>query len=88
MDLSQPVFVISVCLPSCSGCTDDFKEALDQLEMLLPPVADIIVMGDSNADLGPIGGPNSNTQPSEQEKILHRYLPRLNFVSTHLHLCP
>ena len=59
-----PLFIISVYLPSRYGCTDDFKEALDQLEaiiMLLPPGADIIIMGDFNADIGHLGGPQSST---------------------------
>ena len=43
----------------CSGCTDIFKESLDQLEailMLLPPGAEIVIMADLNADLGHLGG--------------------------------
>ena len=36
---NSPLFIISVYMPSRSGCTDAFREALDQLEaviMLLP----------------------------------------------------
>ena len=54
------LYIFSVYLPSRSGCTDAFKESLDQLEamfMILPPGANIIVMGDFNADLGQLGGP-------------------------------
>ena len=86
----RPIYIISVYLPSRSGCTDHFKEALDQLDAaisLLPPSADIIIMGDFNADLGAHGGPKSTTPANEQGKILHHYLVRRNFVSTHLHLC-
>ena len=71
------LYIFSVYLPSRSGCTDAFKESLDQLEamfMLLPPGANIIVMGDFNADLGHLGGPRSCTQINEQGKILHQYI--------------
>ena len=43
----RSLFIISVYLPSRSGCTDDFKETLDQLDAtmtVLPPGADIIIM--------------------------------------------
>ena len=86
-----PLFIFCVHLPSRSGCTDVLKEALNQVEaaiLLLPPGADIIVMGDFNADLGHLGGPMSCTQLNEQGKILHRYLTKWSFVSTHLHLQP
>ena len=91
-DLSQrPLFIISTYLPSRSGCTDIFKETLDQLEaaiLLLPPGAEIIIMGDLNADLGHLGGPMACTHINEQGKILYRYLTKWNFISTHLHLQP
>ena len=67
IQLSLPqytLYVISVYLPSRSGCTDVFKESLDQLDailMLLPPGAEIVIMGDLNADLGHLGGPKSCT---------------------------
>ena len=83
------LYIISVYLPSRSGCTDVFKESLDQLEailMLLPPGAEIIIMGDLNADLGQLGGPMSCTQMNEQGSVLHRYISRWNFASTHLQL--
>ena len=54
------LFILSVYLPSRSGCTDIFKESLDQLEgalMLLPAGADVVIMGDFNADPGVLGGP-------------------------------
>ena len=83
------LFVISVYLPSRSGCTDIFREALDQLDAtisLLPPGSDIIIMGDFNADLGQYGGPMSKTEVNEQGKILYQYINRWHFVSVHLHL--
>ena len=87
----HPLFIISIYLPSRSGCTDVFKDSLDQLEaaiLLLPPGAEIIIMGDFNADLGLLGGPMACTHINEQGKILHRYLTKWNFISTHLHLQP
>ena len=84
-----PLFSILVYLPSRSGCTDDFKEALHQMEaiiMLLPPGADIIIMGDFNTDVGHLGGPQSSTQLNEQGKILHRHFTRWEFASSHLYL--
>ena len=83
------LYIISVYLPSRSGCTDVFKESLDQLEamlMLLPSGAEVVIMGDFNADLGHLGGPRSCTQINEQGKILYRYISKWNFISTHLHL--
>ena len=83
-----PLFIFSVYR---SGCTVVFKEAVDQLEtaiLLFPPGADVIVKGDFNADLGHLGEPMSCTQLNEQGKILHRYLTKWSFVSTHLHLQP
>ena len=83
------LYIISVYLPSRSGCTDEFKISLDQLDaaiQLLPLGADVIIMGDFNADLGHLGGPSSCTSLNEQGKILHQYLSRWNFVSAHLHL--
>ena len=59
------LYLISVYLPSRSGCTDEFKESLDQLDaaiLLLPSGADIVIMGDFNADLGNLGGPGSCTE--------------------------
>ena len=59
------LYLISVYLPSQSGCTDEFKESLDQLDaaiLLLPSGADIVIMGDFNADLGNLGGPGSCTE--------------------------
>lgn len=47
---SNPVVIIAVYLPSRAGCTDKFREALDQLEASLPVNPDIIIMGDFNAD--------------------------------------
>ena len=84
------MFIISVYLPSCSGCTDNFNDSLDQLKgilMLLPAGADIVIMGDFNADLGYLGGPMSDCFPNEQGKILNKYLSCRKFVCTHLHLC-
>ena len=83
------LYIISVYLPSRSSCTDVFKESLNQLEailILLPPGAEVVVIGDFNADLGHLGGPRSCTQINEQGKILHCYISKWNFISTHLHL--
>ena len=83
------LYLISVYLPSRSGCTDDFKESLDQLDatlQILPPAANVIVMGDFNADIGAAGGPKASTSANEQGKQLRKYLNRWNFVSSHLHL--
>lgn len=55
---------------------------------LLPPGAEFIVMGDFNADLGPLGGPKCCMEINEQGKILHRYVTKWNLVSIHLLLNP
>ena len=67
------LYIISVYLPSRSGCTDDIKESLDQLDAaitLLSPGTDIIIMGDFNADLGLLGGPKASTEVNEQGRYL------------------
>ena len=82
------LYIFSVYLPSRSGCTDAFKESLDQLEamfMLLPPGADIIVMGDFNANVGHLGGPRSCTQINEQGKILHTSLSGISYQLIYIH---
>ena len=61
------LFVISVYLPSRSGCTDIFREALDATISLLAPDSDVIIMGDFNADLGRYGGPMSRTEVKSQQ---------------------
>ena len=84
---SKSLYILSVYLPCRSGCTDGFKESLDHLNaviLLLPPDADIIIMGDFNADMGHLGGPYSCTSPNEQGKIFHKYLTRWDFISIHL----
>ena len=83
-----PVFVFSVYLPSRSGCTDVFRESLDQLDAVLeslPPSSDIIILGDFNADPGSQGGALSTTRLNEQGRILVPSMVSWNLVSTHLH---
>jgi len=53
-----PLFIIAVYLPSRSGCTDPFKESMDQLGAaieLIPPGCKIL--GDFNAYLGALEVP-------------------------------
>ena len=72
--ISQPpLFIISTYLLSCSGCTDVFKETVNQLEaaiLILPPGAEIIVMGNFNADLGHLGGPMACTHKSRVKSCI------------------
>ena len=83
-----PIHVFSVYLPSRSGCTDAFREALDLLNATmdtLPSISYTIILGDLNADPGSHGGPLSTTRVNEQGRILSQYLSLWNFVSAHLH---
>ena len=60
----RPLCILSVYLPSRSGCTDVFRESLDCLDSLENTLGydnDIIILDDFNADLGPAGGPNCST---------------------------
>ena len=87
----HPLCILSVYLPSRSGCTDIFKESLDYIDSLfnlLNSEYDFIILGDINADPGPQGGPKSSTPVNEQGRILNRYLSKWNFVSAHLHKSP
>ena len=83
-----PIHVFSVYLPSRSGCTDAFREALDLLNATmdtLPSISYTIILGDLNADPGSPGGPLSTTRVNEQGRILSQYLSLWNFVSAYLH---
>ena len=80
-----PVFVFSVYLPSRSGCTDESLDQLDTVLGPLPPLSDIIILGDFNADPGSQGGPLSTTRLNEQGRILVPFMVSWNLVSTHLH---
>ena len=76
---TRPLCILSAYLPTRSGCTDDFRECLDQIDSILEVYGldnDIIIIGDLNADLGPDGGPMACTPCNEQGRILSRYLNR------------
>ena len=87
--LDNNISVLSVYLPSRSGCTDNFKESLDMLQVIkgkLDPSGIVIFAGDLNADPGTHGGPLSTTPVNEQGHFLARYIQSLGFTSAHLHL--
>ena len=87
----RPICLLSVYLPTCTGCTDIFKESLDYLDSMINLLGyenDVFILGDMNADLGLSGGPMASTLINEQGKILMQYLKRWNFLSAHLHLSP
>ena len=72
-------------LPSRSGCTDVFRESLDRLDAALgslPPLSNILVLGDFNVDPR---RPYHTTTMNEQGRILLPFMERWNLVSTHLH---
>ena len=81
----------SVYLPTRSGATNEFKEALDLLDATLGFYSldnDVYILGDLNADLGTEGGPQACTPANEHGHILLRYLRRWKYLSYHLHLSP
>ena len=81
------IIVFSLYLPCQTGCTDNFKSVLDVLDSTfdLFPGATILFAGDLNADIGYSG--NRIHHPSnEQGIILHRYLSKWDYISSHLHL--
>ena len=87
----RPICLLSVYLPTRTGCTDIFKESLDYLDSMINLLGyenDVFILGDMNADLGLTGGPMASTHINEQGKILQKYLQRWNFLSAHLHLSP
>ena len=87
--LDNNTSVFSVYLPSRSGCTDNFKESLDMLQVIkekLDPSGIVIFAGDLNVDPGTHGGPLSTTPVNEQGRILARYIQSWGFTSAHLHL--
>ena len=59
---------------------------LDAALQLLPTNADIIVLGDFNADPGHDGGPLSTTKINSQGKILCHFMSKWNLLSLHLHI--
>ena len=78
--------LFSVYLPCRSGCTDNFKAVMDELDSAfdLFPNEIILFAGDFNADPG-ISQGNLNCPPNEQGIILNRYLYKWDYVSIHLH---
>ena len=87
--LDNNTSVFSVYLPSRSGCTYNFKESLDMLQVIkenLDPSGIVIFAGDLNADPGTHGGPLSTTPVNEQGCFLARYIQSWGFTSAHLHL--
>ena len=76
------IILFSVYLPCRSGCTDNFKLVLDQLDSTFDLFPNVIILfaGDFNADLG-----FGHAHPvNEQGAILHRYLSKWDYVSSHL----
>ena len=68
-----PIQIFSVYLPSRSGCTDMFREALDNFNATmnsLTSISNTVVLGDFNADPGCHGGPLSTTSVNQQGRIL------------------
>lgn len=77
ISIDDSTFIFSVYLPSRTGCTDSFKEALDTLQVIkekLNPSGLLVFAGDLNADPGTSGGPVSTTLVNEQGRILSKYL--------------
>ena len=88
---SRPTCLLSVYLPTRSGATDEFKEALDLLDATLGLYGldnEVYILGDLNADLGTEGGPQAYTPANEHSPILLRYLRRWKYLSYYLHLSP
>ena len=80
--LDNKTSVFSVYLPTRSGCTDNFKESLDTLQVIkekLDPSGIVIFAGDLNADPGIHGGPFSATPANEEGRILTRYIQSWGF---------
>ena len=80
LSLPRPTCFLSVYLPSRSGCTDDFKEALDYIDAVINTYGfdnDIVIL-DMNADIDSSAEPT--TSPSEQGCILSAYLARCNIT--------
>ena len=73
----RPICLLSVYLPTLTGCTDIFKEFLDYLDFMINLLGydnDVLILGDINTDLGLGGGPMASTSINEQGKILTQYL--------------
>ena len=86
ISVDNSTFIFSVYLPSRTGCTDSFKEALDTLQVIkekFNPSGLLIFAGDLNADPGASGGPVSTTPVNEQGRILSKYLQ-----SWGIYICP
>ena len=80
------LLIVSVYLPTRSGCTANYVECLDSCFSVYPvyPGVHLLFGGDFNTDPGPAGGPFSTTHANEQGRILKRYLGRWQFTSAHL----
>ena len=88
----RPICLLSVYLPTCTACTDIFKESLDYLDStnnLFRFANDVLILGDMNADLGLGGGPMASTPINEQGKTSTYESEANSSISTIDHiLCP
>ena len=83
--------MLPIYLPTRSGNTDDFKEALDLLDVTLSLYRlnnDVYILGEFNADLVTEGGLRACSPVNEQGRILLRYLSRWKYLLYNLHLSP
>ncbi len=79
------MFLLSIPIPSRSGCTDDFKETMDRLEALINTHGtdkEVIFLGDFNADPGKEGGPLSSKDASSLDILAAGVTAQLTYNST------
>ena len=84
--------IFSTYLPTRSGCTDIYKEALDHLNVIREKYSDngiLIFAGEMNADIGTSDGPLATTTINEQGRILSHYLKATQRTPpTHMKVSP
>ena len=83
-DNCDPLFILSVYLPSSNSTIDEFKEYLDFLWALYDSLSDkrhLLVLGDFNGDLGDSLGDKGKYPPSQRGSKL------LDFAN-YFNLCP
>ena len=83
-DNCDPLFILSVYLPSSNNTIDEFKEYLDFLWALYDSLSNkrhVLVLGNLNGDLGDSLGDNGKYSPNQHGSRL------LDFAN-HFNLCP
>ena len=83
-DSQQFLSIIAVYLPCADLCADYYCECIVELERITEESKQLgptIIMGDFNAHLGTLGGPQGHGDPNSQGVLLHELLQRCDLFA-------